>query len=37
MRSTHQSVIDFLASGQIDEEATKTIESVMADVAAQYK
>ena len=37
MRSAHQSVIDFLASGQIDEEATKTIESVMADVAAQYK
>ena len=37
MRSTHQSVIDFLASGQIDEEATKTIESVMVDVAAQYK
>lgn len=37
MRSTHQSVINFLASGQIDEEATKTIESVMEDVAAQYK
>ena len=37
MRSAHQSVIDFLASGQIDEEATKTIENVMADVAAQYK
>ncbi|QUB46548.1 F0F1 ATP synthase subunit alpha [Prevotella sp. oral taxon 475] len=37
LRSTHQDVIDFLASGQIDEKATKTIEDVMADIAAQYK
>jgi F-type H+-transporting ATPase subunit alpha len=37
MRSQHQNVIDTLASGKIDDESIKTIESVMADIAGQYK
>ena len=37
MRSTHEDVIDALASGQLPDEATKTIEEVMADIAGQYK
>lgn len=37
MRTSHADVIDVLASGKIDEEQTKIIESVMADIAGQYK
>ena len=37
MRSTHQDVIDLLGSGKLTDEATATIESVMADIAGQYK
>ena len=37
MRSSHQDVIDLLGSGKIDDNATATIESVMADVAGQFK
>ena len=37
LRSTHQEVIDMLASGKIDDQVTNTIEQVMADIAGQYK
>ena len=37
MRTTHEDVINVLASGQLTDEATKTIEEVMADIAGQYK
>ena len=37
MRSKHQDVIDVLASGQLPDEAIKTVETVMADVAGQFK
>jgi F-type H+-transporting ATPase subunit alpha len=37
LRSTHQDVIDFLGSGKIDDNATKVVEEVMADIAGQYK
>ncbi len=37
MRSTHEDVINSLAEGQLTDEATKTIEEVMADIAGQYK
>ena len=37
MRTQHQDVIDFLGNGNIDDNATATIEKVMADVAGQYK
>ena len=37
LRSQHQDVIDVLASGKIDEGATKILEEVMAGVAGQYK
>lgn len=37
MRSAHKDVIDLLGSGQLTDEATATIESVMADIAGQYK
>jgi len=36
MRNTHEDVIKVLASGQLPDEATKTIEEVMADIAGQY-
>ena len=37
MRTTHADVIDILGSGQLTNEVTDTIESVMADIAGQYK
>jgi F-type H+-transporting ATPase subunit alpha len=37
LRSTHQEVIDTLGSGKIDDETTKVIEAVMADIAGTYK
>ena len=37
MRTQHQDVLDVLASGKIDDNVTKTIEGVMADIAGQYK
>ena len=37
LRSTHQEVIDFLGNGKIDDNATKVVEEVMADIAGQYK
>ena len=37
MRSSHSDVIDTLASGKIGDEETTVIESVMADIAGQYK
>lgn len=37
LRSTHREVIDTLGSGKIDDDTTKTIEAVMADIAGQYK
>ena len=37
MRSAHKDVIDFLASGKIDDAAVKVITDTMADIAGQYK
>ena len=37
MRSKHQDVIDLLGAGSIDDNATATIEKVMADVAGSFK
>lgn len=37
MRSAHKDVIDNLAAGKLLEEDTKVIETVMADIAGQYK
>ncbi len=37
MRSQHKDVIDTLAAGKIDNNATKTIEEVMAGVTGQFK
>ena len=37
MRTSHADVLDVLASGKIGDEQTKVIESVMADIAGQYK
>ena len=37
MRSQHQDVLDTLASGQLTDACTKTIEDVMAGVAGQFK
>ena len=37
MRSAHADVIDILAAGKIGDEQTSVIESVMADIAGQYK
>lgn len=37
MRSAHAEVIATLASGKIDDDVTKVIESVMADTAGAYK
>lgn len=37
MRSKHQEVIDSLASGQLTDDDTKSIQSVMSDVAGQFK
>ena len=37
MRSAHSDVIDLLASGKIDDNATGVIKSVMADIAGQFK
>lgn len=37
LRTNHQDVIDFLGSGKIDDNATKVVEEVMADIAGQYK
>ena len=37
MRSAHKDVIDFLASGKIDDAAVKVITDNMADIAGQYK
>lgn len=37
MRTQHQDIIDFLGAGNIDDNATDTIEKVMADVAGSFK
>ena len=37
LRSTHQSTIDFLASGRLNDEACGVLESVMADIAGQFQ
>lgn len=37
MRSAHSDVIATLADGKIDDDTTRVIESVMADIAGQYK
>ncbi|MEE0362175.1 MAG: F0F1 ATP synthase subunit alpha, partial [Prevotella sp.] len=37
LRSTHPEVIETLGSGKIDDSLTAVIESVMADIAGQYK
>ena len=37
MRTSHADVISVLASGKIGDEQTQVIESVMADIAGQYK
>ena len=37
MRSAHKDVIDFLASGKIDDAAVNVITDTMADIAGQYK
>ncbi len=37
MRTSHADVIQTLADGKIDDQVTSTIESVMADIAGQYK
>ncbi len=37
MRSAHKEVIDNLAAGKLAEEDTKVIETVMTDIAGQYK
>ena len=37
MRSAYPEVINTLGSGKIDDEASKVIESAMADIAAQFK
>ena len=36
LRSSHAEAIEKLGSGQIDDEVTKTIEQVMADIAGQF-
>ena len=36
LRSTHQSTIDLLASGTINDEACAVLEKVMADIAGQF-
>ena len=37
LRSTHQSTIDFLSSGGLNDEACGVLESVMADIAGQFQ
>ena len=37
MRSSHKDVLDTLASGKITDDATKTIEEVIANISGQYK
>ena len=37
MRSSHEDILDALSKGKIDDQITTTIESVMADIAGQYK
>jgi F-type H+-transporting ATPase subunit alpha len=37
MRNSHADVIATLAEGKLTDEATKTIEEVMAGIAGQYK
>ena len=37
LRSTHQSTIDFLASGGLNDETCGVLESVMADIAGQFQ
>jgi F-type H+-transporting ATPase subunit alpha len=37
MRTAHADVINTLVSGQLTDDATQTIENVMADIAGQYK
>ena len=37
LRSTHQSTIDFLESGGLNDEACGVLESVMADIAGQFQ
>ena len=37
MRSSHKDVLDTLASGKITDDATKTIEEVIANISSQYK
>ena len=37
MRTSHKDVLDTLASGKITDDATKTIEEVIANISGQYK
>ena len=37
LRTTHPEVIDALGGGKIDDSMTSILESVMADIAGQYK
>ena len=37
MRTTHKDVIDYLASGKIDDSTIKVLTDTMADIAGQYK
>jgi F-type H+-transporting ATPase subunit alpha len=37
LRSVHPEVIDTLGSGKIDDDVTKIVEEVMADIAGQFK
>ena len=37
LRNAKPEVIETLGSGKIDDDTTKAIESVMADIAGQYK
>jgi len=37
MRNSHQDILDLLAEGKIDDNATATIEKVMEDIAGQFK
>jgi F-type H+-transporting ATPase subunit alpha len=37
MRNSHQDILDLLADGKIDDNATGTIEKVMEDIAGQFK
>ena len=37
MRSQHQTVLDTLADGRLEDDDIKTIEAVMANIAGQFK